>query len=97
MCYFEVESQGFGILLEVFDLSLVCLVESIGLHASVALVGFMPMYVYGLLAFGTHLFDPRRGRARQGYKIASLVVAIALSLLVSGFMWINAIVLSAWG
>ena len=73
------------------------LMNLIGPFATFLLVGLMPMYVHGFLAFRTGLLDPRRGKVRRGYKIASLIVAVALSLFLTAHILIVEIVRSAWG
>lgn len=68
-----------------------CVVINVGLLLSILLVGLLPAYLYGYFVFTKKSkISTWRGRLHG-------VAAIVMTLILSGILWVSAIVLGAWG
>ena len=93
MCYFgELDPLGpLGYLVQIVFLAAGCAVSSLGLVLSILLVGFSPAYVYGYFVY------------RKKSSISTLAgklhvfAAAMMTLLLSGILWISAMVIGMWG
>ena len=93
MCYFgELDQSGLlGYLVQIVFLVAGCTVSYVGLVLSIFLFGFSPAYVYGYFVYR------KKSRITTWPGKLHAFVAATMTLLLSGILWMSAMVIGMWG
>ena len=93
MCYFDsLDPGGFlDYFFQVIFLAAGCAVSYAGLALSILLIGLSPAYIYG------YFFYKKKSRLNTLAGKLHVLAAATTTLLLSGILWISAIVIGMWG
>lgn len=93
MCYFEkLDPAGFfGQIIQIAFLAAACSISYIGILLSILIFGFLPAYVYGYFVY------TKRSRINTLAGKLHVTIAVSMTLVLSGILWITAMVIGMWG